>query len=331
MRSFAASSSAVLVVCAGWWGAAAARAPAERLYAVGYDSGTALTAAIGGRGDVVRRVTPIRVAEVRSSDAAFAAAVRRNHGIRFVQLARPRASTVEPALVAPAGFATPYEWQYAAVHEDLVPQSVLRAAASVTIAVIDTGADLTTPDLAAKEPHAFNLRLGNADVRDTNGHGTFVASLATASVTNGEGIAGFGGDARLFVVKASRGDGTLSDVDEASAIVYAVDHGANIINLSVGGDETSLTERRGIQYAVDRGVLVVAAAGNEYEEGNPVEYPSALLQPVGSDGQGGMGLSVDASTLAGSRAFFSNTGSQISLVAPGENVFGAVSSLSPTD
>ena len=331
MRSFAAPITAVLVVCACFCGAAAARGPAQRLYAVGYDSTRALTVATSGRADVMRHVTAIRVAEVRSADPGFRDAVRRSPGIRFVEPVRTRASTAEPALLTPAGFATPYEWQYGAVHEDLVPQSVLRAAASVTIAIIDTGADLTAPDLAAKAPQTFNLHLANADVRDTNGHGTFVASLATGSVTNGQGIAGFGGDAKLLVVKASRGDGTLSDVDEANAIVYAVDHGANIINLSVGGNDTSLTERRGIQYAVDNGVLVVAAAGNEYEEGNPVEYPAGLLQPVGSNGEGGVGLSVGASTLAGARAFFSNTGSQISLVAPGENVFGAVSSLSPTD
>jgi subtilisin family serine protease len=73
-------------------------------------------------------------------------------------------------------------------------------------------------------------------------------------------------------------------------------------------------------------VLVVAAIGNEYTLGNPVEYPAALLQPVGSNGDGGVGLSVGASTADGSRAFFSNTGSHLSLVAPGERVFGAVSS-----
>ena len=73
-------------------------------------------------------------------------------------------------------------------------------------------------------------------------------------------------------------------------------------------------------------MLVVAAIGNEYEFGNPVEYPAALLQPVGSNGRGGVGLSVGASTTEGIRAFFSNTGSQLSLVAPGEHVFGAVSS-----
>jgi subtilisin family serine protease len=75
-------------------------------------------------------------------------------------------------------------------------------------------------------------------------------------------------------------------------------------------------------------VLVVAAAGNEYWDGNPVEYPAALLQPVGSNGVGGRGLAVGASTMSGNRAQFSNVGSYISLLAPGENVFSAVSAAS---
>jgi subtilisin family serine protease len=72
-------------------------------------------------------------------------------------------------------------------------------------------------------------------------------------------------------------------------------------------------------------VLVVAAAGNEYQDGNQVEYPAALLQPVGSRGRGGIGLAVGATTMDGTRAEFSNTGSYLSLAAPGENVFAAES------
>ncbi len=194
--------------------------------------------------------------------------------------------------------------------------------------MIDTGADVTAPDLAAKAPAAWNERAGSTDVRDTVGHGTFVAALAAGSVTNGDGIAGFGGDARLLVIKAGSGDGSFTDLDEASAIIYAVDHGARIINLSLGGPSTTNTERRAIDYAAAHGALVVAAAGNEFQDGNPVEYPAALLQPLGSKGIGGRGLAVGASTTSGTRASFSNTGSYVSLVAPGENVFSAVSSTS---
>jgi Subtilisin-like serine proteases len=198
--------------------------------------------------------------------AAFAANVSRLPGIRFVQATAARHENVEPALALPFGRPLPWEWQYAVTHEDAVDPAILRAAAAITIAVIDTGADMTAPDLAAKAPAAYNERSGTSDVRDAIGHGTFVAALAAGSVTNGEGIAGFGGDAQLLIIKAGVGDGSFTDLDEASAIVYAVDHGARIINLSLGGPSTTSTEKKAMDYAASHGVLVVAAAGNEYQE-----------------------------------------------------------------
>ena len=209
-----------------------------------------------------------------------------------------------------------------------VPEPVLRAAAGVKIAVIDTGADLRHPDLAAKNPETWDIVRKRTDVRDLDGHGTFVSTLAAGSVSNDEGIAGFGGDAQLLIVKASGKDGMFTEVDEAAAIVYAVDHGAKVINLSLGGEGSSIIEKRAVEYAASRNVLLVAAGGNEYEEGNPVEYPAALLQPPGSKGQGGVGLVVAASTMAGKRAYFSNTGTHISLAAPGDSVFGGVATTS---
>ena len=190
-----------------------------------------------------------------------------------------------------------------------MPEEILRAASAIKIAVVDTGLDVTHPDIAAKAPETWDIVHHRTSVVDKDGHGTFVSSLAAGSVNNGEGIAGFGGDAQLLMVKAVGAGDSFSDVDESAAIVYAVDHGANIINLSIGGEGTSPLEQRALEYAASHNVLLVAAAGNEYEEGNPVEYPAAALQPVGSKGQGGIGLSVAASTIAGKRAHFSNTGS----------------------
>jgi subtilisin family serine protease len=298
---------------------------------VGYSSLPALRSAIAQYpARIVRRVPALHVAQVRPAGdvAAFAANVSRLRGIRFVQATATRHEHAEPALALPFGRPLPWEWQYTLTREDVVDQAILRAASAITIAVIDTGADVTAPDLAAKSPVAWNQRTGNDDVRDAVGHGTFVAALAAGSVSNGEGIAGFGGDAKLMVIKAGSGDGSFTDLDEASAIVYAVDHGARIINLSLGGPSTTNTERHAIDYATLHGALLVAAAGNEYQDGNPIEYPAALLQPVGSNGVGGRGLAVGASTTSGERASFSNTGTYLSLVAPGENVFSAVSSTS---
>ena len=297
---------------------------------VTYRSAAALRAALKRYpARVVKRLPDVRAAQIRAEHPAeFAAAVSKLRGIVSVDVPERRFSATEPGLTAMYSAGVPYQWQYTAARVGSVPDTVLRAAASVTIAVIDTGADLTAPDLADKQPATFNVFNGGADVRDLHGHGTFVASIAAGSVTNGEGIAGFGGDAKLLVLQTGRSDGSFTDVDEAEAILYAVNHGAKVINLSIGGTETSAVERKALQYAADHGVLVVAAAGNEFEEGDPVEYPAALLQPVGSKGRGGWGLSIGATTKSGRRASFSNTGTWISLAAPGENVFGAISAYS---
>jgi len=232
-----------------------------------------------------------------------------------------RALTVDAPALAPTyqpGVA--WEWQWDAANMNAVPDWVQAAAGRVKIAVIDSGADLKAPDIGGKAPQTWSVLSRSHGVRDTLGHGTFVSSLAAGSIDNGVGIAGFGGDAKLLVVQAIGKDGYITDVDEAAAIVYAVRHGAKIINLSIGGSQTSSIERRAIRFAARHGVLLVAAAGNEHEQGNPVEYPAALLQ------RGGIGLAVGATRMDGSRAPFSNTGGYLSLVAPGENVFAAESS-----
>ena len=210
------------------------------------------------------------------------------------------------------------EWELHATHVDDVPDAVLAAAAAVKIAVVDTGADVTVPDLARRAPETWNARTDSTDVRDVNGHGTFVASLVAAA----------SGDAQLLVIKAGSDGGSFTDTDEAAAIRYAVDHGARIVNLSVGGPTTSPTERQAVRYAVAHGVLLVTAVGNERRSGNPVEYPAALVQPIGSNGAGGAGLAVTASTSNGRPAAFANTGSWVSLAAPGEHVLAAVSAAS---
>lgn len=203
-------------------------------------------------------------------------------------------------------------WQLGAIDEAGISPNVLHASAGVEIAVIDTGADLTVPEIAARTVRAYDVRTGTSDVRDANGHGTFVASIAAA----------YSGDARLLIVKAGSSSGAFTDAGESAAIRYAVAHGARIINLSIGGPTTSKVERSAIRFAVRHGVLVVTASGNDHGLGNPVEYPAALLQPVGSNGVGGAGLVVAASQ-DGARASFSGSGSWISLAAPGVDVYGA--------
>ena len=297
---------------------------------VSYESEAALRAALERHpARVVRRVAALRVVALRPAGdvGAYASRIDAEPGIAGVARAAARRSLAEPALALDTS-SLPFQWQYAAIGADRVPADVAAAAAGITIAVVDTGADVTAPDLGAKQLHSFSVRRRDADVADANGHGTFVAALAAGSATNGDGIAGVAGEAGLMVVQAGAANGSFTDVDEAAAIVYAVDHGAKIVNLSLGGPETSAVERRAVDYAVSKGALLVAAAGNGGSRGNAVEYPAALLQPVGSNGVGGRGLSVAASALDGSRAPFSSSGSHVSLAAPGASVFSAVASTS---
>jgi len=260
-------------------------------------------------------------AETRPSEASAAYAPRRLPGVvsaASVPVGSGRARQPVSAASADAG-----EWQYSAVGVDQVPSRILAAAGRITIAVIDTGADVTTPALVGKVHGTYDVRDGRRTVPDHDGHGTLVASLAGGVSRGGDGVEGFGGAVRLLVVKVSNST-TFSDVDVAAGIVYAVRHGARIINLSVAGTEPSVVEKAALEFAARHGVLVIAAVGNDAQAGDPPEYPAALLQPIGSNGVGGLGLAVGASDINGARADFSEYGSFVSLAAPGAAVFGAL-------
>ena len=175
--------------------------------------------------------------------------------------------------------------------------AALAFAQPLTVAVVDTGANVHASVIAAKHPVTYDVRTHGRDVADANGHGTEVASI----------IARESGAARLLLIRAGSSSGAFSDANEAAGIRYAVLHGARIINLSLGGAQTSLVERAAIRFAFARGVLVVAAAGDDYA--NRPEYPAALL--------GSSGLAVASVGDNGSRALFSNTGPWVSIAALG--------------
>jgi subtilisin family serine protease len=275
-------------------------ASANRLVSVGY---TARSNLHGLR--VVDRIDALRVAEVRVPSARAERQLRARPGIRFVQRTHARANLAAPSIPA---------WQWTATRANLVPSWISAAASSVKLAVIDTGADLSSPTIAAKSPVTWNVVTSSPSVSDVVGHGTFVASLAAGAST--DGVSGFGGNAQLMIVQANRGGADFSDIDEANAITWAVDNGAKIINLSLGGSQTSTVERTAIAYATGHGVLIVAAAGNSAQQGNPVVYPAALL----GDG----GLVVGAATPTGARAPFSSVGTYVDVLAPGVDVLGAL-------
>lgn len=216
---------------------------------------------------------------------------------------------------------------------------------SIAIAVIDTGADFSHPDLAgAKIAYAESdldgvTTTGAAAAQDTDGHGTNVAGIAAADTNNAFGFAGIGFDTSLQIYKVFADDtaangyaGESNASDVTLAIYSAVAHGARVINLSLGSCAVrgfDVSQQDAIEYAISRGVVVVAASGNERggTSGDPAcaGINSTLDFPAAYDGVISVGASkVDDSAnpgiLAGAKesvASYSNDGPGLSLVAPG--------------
>jgi subtilisin family serine protease len=228
------------------------------------------------------------------------------------------------------------QWYLGTIHAfDTWPVWPIRPALpSVKVAVIDSGIDGTHPDLAGRIDDAVSY-VDKSPRTDSIGHGTFVAGLIAAEVNNATGIAGVGFPARLLVAKVVHADGTISPDDEAQAIRWAVDHGAQAINLSLAAlrdpedstsDQYSQLEAGAIDYAVSRGVVVVAAVGNG--DGAPripwryASYPAALPHVVG----------VGAVARDGSVPDFSNRDLLYNdLTAPGTDILSTVPRDAPGD
>jgi subtilisin family serine protease len=182
----------------------------------------------------------------------------------------------------------------------------------VTIAIVDSGIALTHEDLRNKVDPGYDFVNDDTDPMDDNGHGTMVASLAAAETDNGVGIAGVAWNARLLPVKVLDNKGNGSYLTIAAGIKYAADKGAQVINLSLGGNADSYILKDACQYAFDKGCVLVAAAGDTGSE--EVQFPAAydaLCLAVGS---------TDANDIL---APTSNRGPQIDVVAPGVWVIGA--------
>ncbi|MCB0742584.1 MAG: S8 family serine peptidase, partial [Ignavibacteriae bacterium] len=216
-----------------------------------------------------------------------------------------------------------------------------RGNSDIIVAVIDTGVDYTHEDLAPNLWRNINEIAENGIDDDNNGyvddirgwdfgglsgtadnnpkedradHGTLVAGLASAVTNNGIGIASIGYKSKLMAVKASQDDirsesGTALVAYGYDGIIYAADNGAKIINCSWGSNSYSLAAQAVIDYAVSKGALIVAAAGND--------NASQGFYPAGFDGV----LSVAATDNSDTRAWFSNYGNKIDVCAPGVNVY----------
>jgi subtilisin family serine protease len=253
---------------------------------------------------------------------ALAVRLRADPRVARVQVehrARPRLEPNDPALVTPEtaiGTApdTPVEWW--AARSNFPTAWDLSTGAGATVAVIDTGAETSHPELADRVLGAASFDAdGSPATTDSVGHGTHVASLACGAGNNGVGLAGAGLRCRMLILKSD-----FSDSSVAKAIVYAVDHGADAINMSFGTDpgvDPSQAVRDAVDYAFAHNVVMAAAAAD-----SPIAdqgYPADLLQPTGTgpDLSVDKGLSVTAADASDARASFAGQGSQISLAAYG--------------
>ncbi|MEV8635151.1 S8 family serine peptidase [Streptosporangium sp. NPDC051023] len=214
--------------------------------------------------------------------------------------------------------------------------NVTTGSPGVTVAVVDTGVDLNHPQLAPllrpgrdlvdwgpnpAVPSPWVLEGDFAgvddDPQDEVGHGTHVAGTIACLSNDGTGVAGVTWQCRLLPVRVlvrarntvtGRVSGIGSSADIAAGIRWAADNGAQVINLSLGGSTDTTVERDAIAYAVGRGVVVVAAMGND-GTGNP-SYPAAYPDVI----------AVGAVDSTDKRAPFSQTGTHIDVAAPGVNV-----------
>jgi subtilisin family serine protease len=143
----------------------------------------------------------------------------------------------------------------------------------VVIAVVDTGVDMSHPDLRDKLVPGYNVLSPGQPPQDDNGHGTHASGIAAAATDNRTGIAGTAPRCRIMPVKALNAKGGGDGFGVATGVVWAVDNGAHIINLSLGGEVPQETLERAIKYALARNVSVIVAMGNEST--NALRYPAS--------------------------------------------------------
>jgi thermitase len=192
-----------------------------------------------------------------------------------------------------------------------------RGSDQVIIAVIDSGVATDHEDLVHKIVPGYDFVNDDGDAYDDHGHGTFVASIAAAETNNGVGIAGVSWQAMIMPIKVMSNTGFGSYLAIGTGIRYAVDNGAQVLNLSVGGQSPSFILEDACEYAYNQGAVIVAAAGNT---GSPVLYPAAYDDYC---------LAVAATDANDERPAWSNWGPQVDVAAPGDFVWGA--SWSPDD
>ncbi len=152
-----------------------------------------------------------------------------------------------------------------------------QGASAVKVAVVDTGIDIDHPDLLGQVIESVDVPQ-TGSILDNNGHGTHIAGIIAAVANNNVGGAGVAPKVALLNVKVldANGGGYYSDI--SAGIIWAADHGAKVINVSLGGTDNVQTLQNAVEYAYGKGSLVVAAVGNNGNSSAyfPARYPSVL-------------------------------------------------------
>ncbi|MCI3919715.1 S8 family peptidase [Paenibacillus sp. TRM 82003] len=200
-----------------------------------------------------------------------------------------------------------YQWNLPIIETPL-GWSFTRGAEGVVVAVVDTGADLSHPDLVGHLTDGYNVVSPSSPPEDDVGHGTHVAGVISALTDNGQGVAGMTWYNKIMPVKVLDSTGMGSTYSVAEGIIWATDRGAKVINMSLGNYASAEFLHDAIRYAYDRDVVLIAATGNDNtsQPGFPAAYPEVL--------------SVSATNMYGEKASFSNYGDYVDVVAPGENI-----------
>ncbi|MGD8969735.1 MAG: S8 family serine peptidase [Anaerolineae bacterium] len=187
---------------------------------------------------------------------------------------------------------------------------------SVVVAILDTGVDLDHPDLQSEmwtDPqdgsYGWDFVNDDSDPQDDNRHGTHVAGIAAAATDNGTGVVGVGFSSRIMAVKVADSSGSCYYSNVADGVTYAVDHGARVINMSLGGYYDHSHLRDAVAYAWDAGCLLVGAAGND--NSSISFYPAAYEHVVG----------VAGTDRYDARYSNSNHGAYISVAAPAVDIY----------
>jgi len=205
-----------------------------------------------------------------------------------------------------------YQWEVKKV-QGPAAWDITTGSPSVVIAVVDGGAWGGHPDLSGKVLTGYNTFTGTSDASDDNGHGTWVTGVAAAATNNGVGMAGMSWLSPVIPVKVCDSTGSCPYSNVAKGMTWAADHGAKVINLSLGGEGSCpATLQSAVDYAWDKGLVIVAASGNS---GATVYAPANCNNVV----------AVGATDSTDTRFSWSNYGPALDLVAPGTSLCPSLS------